>query len=657
MSEEINSVMPHWEPPLMCGTGDELLDQAYPLKVMNSLTRSKTRFIPRDKDKVVWYQCGPTVYAESHAGHARTYVSLDIIRRIMKEFLGYNVILCQNVTDIDDKIIIRSSERGIAFRELAAKYEKEFFDDMKSLGVQPPDMITRVSEYMPEIIDYIKVLVDKDIAYESNGSVYFDTAKYQTCGHIYGKLMPEQIGNSELLAEGEGALAADAGGDTKRNGSDFALWKKTKEQSTESEKEGKVIEPSWESPWGGGRPGWHIECSVMSHYALKQFGSGHLDVHAGGVDLKFPHHENEEAQSAGYLGCQQWTNYWVHTGHLNIKGAKMSKSLKNFITIRESLEVNTARQIRICFLLHKYNALMDYSAETMTHAVQVERSFNEFFHNIKAIMRRDPSFASPQYVGTKEEVLQSHLESTKIEVRSSLLDDFDTPTATKSLLALIRECNKYLDDNGSNTATLYAIARYITSILRVFGLVPDSSDIGFPLDTDGEGASVNKEEVLSPLLDALTKFRETVRLAAINNDSKAVLEAADNLRDELLPPLGVRMEDKGSGKDLVTIWKLDDPAVLEMERTQKLKAKAEKEAAKAEAARRAAEKEAKAKISPQEMFKGDASIELYSKWDDEGLPTHDKEGEPLPKSQSKKLKKEFEKQAILHNKYLASLEK
>ena len=179
--------------------------------VYNSLTRTKVRFIPRDPKNVTWYQCGPTVYAESHLGHARTYVSLDVIRRITKDYLNYNVVLCENVTDVDDKIIIRSSERKIPFTELTAKYETEFMEDMHILGVQPPDIVTRVSEYVPEVIQYIKTLEEKTFAYASNGSVYFDTAAFTAAGFVYGKLMPEQIGNSELLAEGEGSLTVNTG--------------------------------------------------------------------------------------------------------------------------------------------------------------------------------------------------------------------------------------------------------------------------------------------------------------------------------------------------------------------------------------------------------------------------------------------------------------
>ena len=649
-----------WRMPVPFCSTSEVLEKMYPLKVFNSLTRKKTRFIPQDPNSVTWYQCGPTVYSDSHMGHARTYVSLDIIRRITKEYLNYNVILCQNVTDIDDKIIIRSSEQKISFTELAKKYEKDFVDDMAALGVPLPDLVTRVSEFLPEIVQFIEELVSKGIAYASNGSVYFSTDEFVKQGHKYGKLMPENIGNTDLLDEGEGSLTA---GDEKRNITDFVLWKKTKEHSAES----GIVEPSWQSPWGPGRPGWHIECSAMSHFAMEKLGSsikggGTLDVHAGGVDLKFPHHENEIAQSEAFSGSHQWVNYWLHTGHLNIKGFKMSKSLKNFITIRQALEKHSARQIRLCFLLHKYNAPMDYGDNTMTEAVNIEKILVEYFHNVKAALRRLGS-AGSQYVGPREKDLLNALTVAKKSVFQALMDDFDTPVATNALVALIRDSNRYVESSGSTSTPMSSVvlssaARYVTSVLKTFGLVPAAVDIGFPVAADGlsegsdTGTGVDKEATLTPYLDVLTKFREQVRVAAISGDTTQVLLAADELRDSVLPELGVRMEDKGSGKDVTTVWKLDDPEVLRKERALKEEAKAEKLRQKEEAKKRAAEKEAKAKIAPQDIFRG--MTDLYSKFDESGIPTHDKDGEPLTKGQTKKVQKDYAKQKEVHEKYLAS---
>ena len=628
-------------PQPFCST-TEVMEKMYPLMVMNSLTRTKTRFIPRDKANVTWYQCGPTVYSDSHMGHARTYVSLDIIRRITKDYLGYNVVLCQNVTDIDDKIIIRSSERNIPFRELAAKYEAEYNEDMAKLGVPVPDVVTRVSEFLPEIIQYIEILVKKGMAYEANGSVYFSTADFEKAGHKYGKLMPEQIGNSALLAEGEGALTAST---DKKSNTDFVLWKKTKEHAD------GMFEPSWDSPWGPGRPGWHIECSAMSNYAMEKFGngSGCLDIHAGGVDLKFPHHENEIAQSEAFTGSHQWVNYWLHTGHLNIKGFKMSKSLKNFITIRQALEKHTARQIRFCFLIHKYNSPMDYGDSTMVEAVSIEKIFAEYFHNVKATLR-SVGTTGQQYVGDREKSFLEVLEKTKASVRAALMDDFDTPEAINQLIALVKESNRYVEGDVSSII-LGNVARFVTSILRTFGVVSAGTEIGFPLEGASGESSSSKEELLTPYLDVMTKFRESVRVAAISGDTKAVLAAADDLRDLVLPDLGVRMEDQGSGLDVVTKWKLDDPEAMRKERALKEEAKAEKVRQKEEAARKQKEKDEKAKLPPAELFINQKDV--YSAFDAAtGMPTHDIKGEPLAKAATKKLQKEMDKQKKDYEKYL-----
>lgn len=555
----------------------------------------------------------------------------------MVDVLHYDVVLCQNITDIDDKIILRSNERKEPFTNLSKQFESEFLEDMATLGVQPPDLLTRVSEYIQEIISYIEVLVKKGFAYQSNGSVYFDIAAFEAAGHRAGKLMPEQKGNSELLAEGEGALSAK--GD-KKHPSDFALWKKSK--SSED-----FEEPAWESPWGPGRPGWHIECSVMSYCAVEKLNIGShqgLDVHAGGVDLKFPHHENEIIQSEAYLNSHQWVNYWLHTGHLNIKGLKMSKSLKNFITIRQALDVHTARQIRLCFLLHKYNAPMDYGDSTMAHAVAIDKIFSEFFLNVKASLRRMSSSES-QHVGEREITLLTAVDKCRRDVRNALLDDFDTPAALSFLMELVRDCNRYVEEGVIRSSVLASAAKYITEVMRTFGLSGDT-EIGFPVE--GSTGAGGKEELLTPYLNALTKFRETVRINAIGEDCKAILMAADTLRDDVLPELGVRMEDKGSGKDVVTVWKLDDPEAMRKERALKLQLAAEKQAQREEQARKQAAKEALAKIPPELLFRD--KTDLYSTFDENGVPTHDAAGQPLTKGLIKKLQKEMEKQRELYAK-------
>src|SRR6218665_207400 len=429
-------------------------DKGDGLKIYNSLTRSKNLFQTLSNGKRInWYNCGPTVYDSSHMGHARSYITFDIIRRILRDYFGYDVFFVQNVTDVDDKIIHKARQNHLyekyleqiaastkdsaqvyqdvdaALSELKKKfenekdpdkknmhgkmlekaqeifakkaeikldefakqlkdilsiwldkqfgstvsdndifisvprfYENEYNEDMKALNILPPDCITRVSEFIPEIVDYVQKIIDNGFAYSSNGSVYFDTEKFANDSkHFYAKLVPEAFGNRAALDEGEG----DLGGATdqeKRSVNDFALWKAS-----------KPGEPSWQSPWGMGRPGWHIECSVM---ASELIGS-QMDIHSGGIDLRFPHHDNEMAQAEAYYNTPKpWVNYFLHSGHLTISGCKMSKSLKNFITIREALTKHTACQLRLMFLLHSWKDTLDYSEDTMKAAIGYEKTLD-----------------------------------------------------------------------------------------------------------------------------------------------------------------------------------------------------------------------------------------------------------------------------------------
>jgi cysteinyl-tRNA synthetase len=410
----------------------DIWERAYPLRILNSLTRTKVPFVPMQGRRVTWYMCGPTVYDAAHMGHARTYVAFDVLRRIMTHVFGYDVVLTMNITDIDDKIIMRSREAGIGFEQLAREQERGFLADMERLGVLPPDAMTRVSEYVPEIVAFIEKIMANGFAYASGGSVYFDTAAFRAApkgsrvAHTYGKLFPEAAGNSKLLDEGEGALSASAGARDKRDASDFALWKAS-----------KPGEPLWPSPWGDGRPGWHIECSAMCEGTLGGFNGGPIDVHSGGIDLKFPHHENEVAQSEACYDCAQWVNYFVHSGHLHIEGLKMSKSLKNFITIRDACDHYGARQLRLLFLLQRYNAPMNYSPAQMESAAAEERLFLEFFDNVKAVLRSLPP-TSNQHWAARDRRFAEALSAAKEAVRAALADDFNTPGAMETLAALAR---------------------------------------------------------------------------------------------------------------------------------------------------------------------------------------------------------------------------
>ena len=441
-------VQPPWKQPQLQSD-----IQHSDLKIYNSLTRQKDAFAPISEDEVTWYSCGPTVYDDAHLGHARNYVTIDILRRILRDYFKYRVRFVQNVTDVDDKIILRARQRHLLnaykarrlqgspekedvlakslqayirkhlpkvpesegpfkelsnfypnesdpktlmhlrtaskaaealkmqkdpnlpavsemhpdledvvrpyldtnqsadfdakdhsiFTSLTREYEDRFTEDMRSLNVLDPDEITRVTEYVPQIVDFVKKVEANEFAYRtSNGSVYFDIASFEAGQNHYARLRPENRNDTSLQAEGEGDLTKCTS--EKRSNADFALWKSSKQG-----------EPSWPSPWGDGRPGWHIECSAMASDRLGK----QIDIHTGGVDLAFPHHDNELAQSEAYWlekgkeHDHQWVNYFLHMGHLSISGAKMSKSLKNFTTIREALEKETwtTRSLRIVLLL------------------------------------------------------------------------------------------------------------------------------------------------------------------------------------------------------------------------------------------------------------------------------------------------------------------
>lgn len=330
------------------------------LVLYNTLTKKYEEFIPNNKNQVKIYICGPTVYDSPHIGHARTYISFDIIRRVLRDYFKYDVLFVMNITNIDDKIIKRAAERNISCDELSMIYEKEFLDEMDKLNVIRPDFITRVTEYVPEIIRFIEKLEERGIAYESNGSVYFNLSKYKE-SFRYNLLRPETLAEEEEENK------------EKKCREDFVLWKLS-----------KPGEPSYDSKWGKGRPGWHIECSVMASEIL----GDKLDIHAGGIDLAFPHHENEVAQCQGYFN-QEWVKYFLHTGHLHIDGLKMSKSLKNFLTIKDIVDISSSQQLRILFLQHQWNKEMSYDQEQLKEAGSILKKIMNFTSNAEAIVKKD----------------------------------------------------------------------------------------------------------------------------------------------------------------------------------------------------------------------------------------------------------------------------
>ncbi|KAL7992127.1 hypothetical protein Chor_016383 [Crotalus horridus] len=653
---------PHWEPPQ--GTAQPKLC------LYNSLTRNKDVFQPQSGNRVKWYCCGPTVYDASHMGHARSYISFDILRRVLKDYFKYDVFYCLNVTDIDDKIIKRARqnylfeqymeqrpsatqlledvklasmlfsakleetsdpdkkqmlermqnsvraaleplENGLQkklsegevnkhteillqeakdtlsewldtklgsqvtdnsiFSKLPKFWEEEYHKDMAALNVLPPDVLTRVSEYVPEIVDFVQKIVDNGYGYVSNGSVYFDTLKFDASEkHTYAKLVPEAVGDQKALQAGEGDLSISVDRlNEKRSPNDFALWKSS-----------KPGEPSWDSPWG-----------------------------------------------KAYFDNDHWVRYFLHTGHLTIAGCKMSKSLKNFITIKDALKQHTARQLRLAFLMHSWKDTLDYSKNTMESAIQYEKFISEFFLNVKDILRA-PANVTSQYEKweSQEIVLNKSFYDKKEAVHEALCDNIDTRTVLEELRSLISQCNSYIAAKKSarqmpNRMLLENISIYITHIFKVFGTIESEEGIGFPVGRNGH--ALNLESTVMPYLHVLSEFREGVRQIAREKKVCEVLKLCDSLRDDILPEHGVRFEDH---EGLPTVVKLVDRDTLLKEREEKEKIEEEKKKKKQEAAKK--------------------------KQEQEGLPTHDVEGKELSKGQMKKLKKMYEAQEKLYKEFL-----
>eukprot|EP00051_Salpingoeca_urceolata_P028443 m.486900 g.486900 ORF g.486900 m.486900 type:complete len:825 (-) comp24665_c0_seq1:170-2644(-) len=735
---------PAWHPPT-AGVNKGL-------KVNNSLIPGEpVIFIPGHGNRVLWYTCGPTVYDSCHMGHARAYLTFDILRRIMEDYFGYDVLYHVNITDIDDKIILRArrnkllseylaklqADSATAFDTLkqkvsaalearkskltkkteeletplpadapgrlrderetkikehklkvsqfeatagkanaivqaadksavealmdvardelgemldkelgssvtdqqvfdahARKFENEYLEDMASLGVREPDVLTRVTEYVPQIVEFVQKIIEKGLAYESGGSVYLSIDAFKQAGHDYRKLVPEKgVTSADAMAESEGALG---GGGEKRHPNDFALWKAS-----------KPGEPHWDSPWGQGRPGWHIECSVIASDILGQ----NMDIHAGGIDLNFPHNDNELAQAEAHFDHHQWVNYFLHAGHLDIKGLKMSKSLKNFITIRQALKSNTARELRLMFLLQPWDKRMNYSDQTMKEAQAKEKQFRNFFDSVKAALRNPWLKSKIGWVKTDRQ-LYVMLADTQTAVHDALCDNFNTLNAITAMCQLVSDANKFLScPEPPSPLLLKKIAIYLSKILRVFGVIEGNDSIGF----GATAAGGDPETMARPYLDSLVDFRTEVRTAVrVKGGSdprvQAVLSACDRVRDETLPTVGVQLDDLPDGS---TRWKLADPERLKAEMEQKKQQEEAKRRKKIENKlkdlRLALENASKYAAPPAEFFSDPEK--KYADFGDDGVPST-ADGEELSKKARKKLAKDLKTHTTKHEKLI-----
>lgn len=467
------------------------------MKIYNTLTRTKQEFVPIDENEIKIYVCGPTVYNYFHIGNARPFVVFDTLRKYL-EYRGNNVRFVQNFTDVDDKILKRANEEGITPLEVGEKYIKEYFRDAEALNVKKATVHPRVTENMKEIIDFVQTLIDKGYAYESDGDVYYNTRMFKD----YGKLSKQNIEDLELGARIEV-------GEKKKDPLDFALWK--------AQKEGEGL--AWESPWGMGRPGWHIECSVMS---TKYLGET-IDIHAGGQDLTFPHHENEIAQTEAATG-KPFANYWMHNGYITIDNEKMSKSKGNFFTVRDILQEYEGEVMRFFLLSGHYRSPINFSRELMDQAKNGLARMRNARSNLKHLINT----GSGSMTADEGEKFKA-LEAYRDKFIAAMDDDLNTADAISAVFELIKDINTYVKD-GASAEFAEKCLNLLTELTDVLGLLQDKEEVGGEVD-----------EELQKLIDE----RQAARKA---KDFKR----ADEIRD-MLKAQGIILEDTPQGVKITRV--------------------------------------------------------------------------------------------------------
>lgn len=461
------------------------------MKVYNTMTRRKEEFVPTEPGKVKMYVCGPTVYNFIHLGNARPFTVFDALRRYF-EYRGYDVTYVQNFTDVDDKIIKRSHEEGISPEEVAEKYIREYFIDCDGLGIKRADVHPQVTDNIKEIINFVQDLIDKGYAYESEGDVLFRTRKFED----YGKLSHQNIEELELGAR----IDVD---DKKEDPLDFVLWK--------SKKEG---EPGWKSPWGEGRPGWHIECSVMSNRYLGDT----LDIHAGGQDLQFPHHENEIAQSECRNG-HQYVKYWMHNGYINVDGEKMSKSLGNFFTIRDISKKYDLGLVRFFLLSTHYRNPVNFSDTVLEQSKAGLERLTNARDNVKFILSKlDDSELKDQ-----EKELIKTLDSFRDKFIEAMDDDLNTADA----ISVIFELAKFMNTNVSENSSKEFAKKNLDMFEELTGVLNIAKDV----EENDDELTIKVEELIQKRADA-KKAKN--------------FELADQIREELTN-MGIAIEDTRQG--------------------------------------------------------------------------------------------------------------
>lgn len=481
------------------------------LKVYNTLSRQKENFIPREEGKASIYVCGVTPYDSSHIGHARPSVVWDVIRRYL-EYRGYQVRLVQNFTDVDDKIIARSRREGRPAQEISRHYSEEYLRSMEALGVKPADIYCKVSDHMDAIIEVVQTLVEKGYAYQAGGDVYFHVSKFPEYGKLSGRTVEELRAGARVDID-----------ERKDSPEDFALWKAA-----------KPGEPAWDSPWGPGRPGWHIECSAMS---LKYLGEG-FDFHGGGMDLVFPHHENEIAQSEACTGSAPFVRYWLHNGLLTMKAEKMSKSLGNFVTITELVKRYPLEALRLYILSTHYRSPLEFGDERMEEARKGYERLHNALKNLDeaigpAVCEAAPGGGTHDWAGA----LSDAVETVGSDFGAAMDDDFNTALGLAALFGLVRETNaavgRVKQAGGSLAGTdLEALRKARATLVELGGILG-------VVNPGSEGEAEESGLAEDQLLELLIELRQDAR-------ARKDWAAADKIRNRLTQ-LGILLEDSPSG--------------------------------------------------------------------------------------------------------------
>ena len=463
------------------------------LSLYNDLTHQKEIFTPLEERKVRFYVCGPTVYDYIHVGNARPFILFDILRRHMED-MGYEVVYVQNFTDIDDKMINKARDLGISVDELAERFITAYFEDADALGIRRATMYPRATHYIPQIIKLVERLIERGHAYVVDGDVYFDVLSFPGYGRLSKQSLEELLSGARVEIDPK-----------KRHPLDFALWK--------AQKPG---EPAWDSPWGMGRPGWHIECSAM---AIEILGET-IDIHAGGSDLLFPHHENEIAQAEAATG-KAFVRYWIHNGYLLIEEEKMSKSLGNIVSVREAMRLYSPLAIRLFMLSAHYRSPLSFSGEALNHAVSAAGRLQNGWKELSFALQHRPRKKE------RDDVLRETIEATEARYEEELNDDFNTAGALGAAFDCVRAVNSYLAQHEEvDEESLIEAERFLARVDRVMGII-------------GIERLADIDDLMTSEIERLVSEREKARKA---KDFKK----ADAIREELAKK-GIILEDTPHG--------------------------------------------------------------------------------------------------------------